>query len=140
MDYRRFGKQILLRLDPGEEILTRLRELAEREDLRLAAVQGLGAVNDFTVGVFRTDSKVYSSRRFQGPYEIVSLTGTVDRMDGAFYAHLHLSAAGEDNAVVGGHLNRAQISATAELVLTELGGEIDREKDPEAGLNLWRFR
>ncbi len=140
MDHRRFGKHILLRLDPGEEILTQLRELAEREDLRLAAVQGLGAVNDFTVGVFHTDSKVYDSRRFQGPYEIVSLTGTVDRMDRAFYAHLHLSAAGEDNAVVGGHLNRAQISATAELVLTELGGEIDREKDPEMGLNLWRFR
>ena len=66
MEYRKFGKHIVLRLDPGEEILTQLRVLAEREDIRFAAVQGLGAVNDFTVGVFHTDTKVYESRRHQG--------------------------------------------------------------------------
>ena len=87
-----------------------------------------------------TDSKVYDSRRFQGAYEIVSLTGTVDRMAEEFYAHLHLSAAGADNQVVGGHLNRAVISATGELVLTRIAGELDREKSPEVGLNLWAFR
>ena len=140
MDYRKFGNHILVRLDPGEEILAQLKVLARREDIRLAAVQGLGAVNDFTVGVFHTDSKVYDSRRFQGAYEIVSLTGTVDRMAEEFYAHLHLSAAGADNQVVGGHLNRAVISATSELVLTRIAGELDREKSPEVGLNLWTFR
>ena len=140
MDYRKFGNHILFRLDPGEEILAQLKVLARREDIRLAAVQGLGAVNDFTVGVFHTDSKVYDSRRFQGAYEIVSLTGTVDRMAEEFYAHLHLSAAGADNQVVGGHLNRAVISATGELVLTRIAGELDREKSPEVGLNLWAFR
>ena len=125
----------MLRLDPGEEILTQLRVLAEREDIRFAAVQGLGAVNDFTVGVFHTDTKVYESRRHQGAYEITSLTGTVDRMAGSFYAHLHFSAAGEDNTV----LDEARISATGELVLTLIDGELDREKSPEVGLNLWKF-
>ena len=131
MEYRKFGKHIVLRLDPGEEILTQLRVLAEREDIRFAAVQGLGAVNDFTVGVFHTDTKVYESRRHQGAYEITSLTGTVDRMAGSFYAHLH--------TVLGGHLNEARISATGELVLTLIDGELDREKSPEVGLNLWKF-
>lgn len=139
MEYRKFGKHIVLRLDPGEEILTQLRVLAEREDIRFAAVQGLGAVNDFTVGVFHTDTKVYESRRHQGAYEITSLTGTVGRMAGSFYAHLHFSAAGEDNTVLGGHLNEARISATGELVLTLIDGELDREKSPEVGLNLWKF-
>ena len=60
-------------------------------------------------------------------------------MEGSFYAHLHFSAAGEDNTVLGGHLNEARISATGELVLTLIDGELDREKSPEVGLNLWKF-
>ena len=48
MDYRRFGNQIILRIDKGEEILTQLEELAFKEKLVLAHVSALGAVNSFT--------------------------------------------------------------------------------------------
>lgn len=139
MDYRRFGDTIIARLDRGEEILEQVKILAEREHIRLAAVQGLGAVNDLTVGVFDTATKTYGSNRFQGAYEIVSLTGTVDTMDGAFYAHLHMSAGDAKGAVVGGHLNRAVISATGELVLRVVDGRVDRAFSDEIGLNLLRF-
>ena len=30
---------------------------------------------------------------FAGSFEIVSLTGTINTMDGEFYCHLHMSAA-----------------------------------------------
>ena len=54
MEYRKFGKTIVIRMDKGEEILEQLRVLAERETIQLASVSALGAVGDFTVGVFRT--------------------------------------------------------------------------------------
>lgn len=139
MDYRKFGEAYLVRMDKGEEILTKLRELSEKEGIRLASVEALGAVGDFTVGVFRTAEKQYHASRFTGDYEIVSLTGTVNTMDGGFYCHLHMSAAGEDGRVVGGHLNRAEISATCEMILRLIDGTVDRKKDPETGLNLFRF-
>ena len=41
--------------------------------------------------VFNTDTKTYGANHFSGPYEIVSLNGTIDSMDGKFYAHLHMS-------------------------------------------------
>lgn len=139
MEYRRFGETYVIRMDKGEEILTKLRELSEKEGIRLASVEALGAVGDFTVGVFRTAEKQYHASRFTGDYEIVSLTGTVNTMDGCFYCHLHMSAAGEDGQVVGGHLNRAEISATCEMILRLIDGTVDRKKDPETGLNLFRF-
>ena len=57
MEYKVFGNTVVARIDRGEEILDKLRELAEKEQIKLASVQALGATNDFTVGVFNTETK-----------------------------------------------------------------------------------
>ena len=139
MDYRRFGNQIVARMDRGEEILEQLKQIALREEIKLASVSALGAVDDFTVGVYKVDEQKYYSNHFAGAYEIVSLTGTISTMDGAYYAHLHMSAGDDSGAVFGGHLNRAVISATCELVITVIDGAVERVKDPATGLNVFRF-
>lgn len=139
MEYRKFGNQIVVRMDRGEEILEQLAVIAEKEKIRLASVQALGAIDDFTVGVFHTNEKQYASNRFQGNFEIVSLTGTISTMNGAYYAHLHMSAGNEQGMVFGGHLNRAQISATCEMVITLIDGTVDRVFSEDIGLNLFRF-
>ena len=74
MDYRRFGNTIIARIDKGEEILEQVKEIALREKISLASVQALGAVDQFTVGVFKTEEKEYLANEFQGSFEIVSLT------------------------------------------------------------------
>lgn len=95
MDYRRFGNQIILRIDKGEEILTQLEELAFKEKLVLAHVSALGAVNSFTAGVFNVSEKKFYANEFKGDFEIVSLTGTISAMDSKPYIHLHMSAGDE---------------------------------------------
>ena len=100
---------------------------------------GLGAINDFTAGVYNTATKEYHSIQFQGAFEIVSLTGTVTRKDGDVYLHLHIAAGDEEGHVHGGHLNRAIISATAEIQIQVIDGEIGREFSQEIGLNLFKF-
>lgn len=139
MEYRRLEQACVVRLDPGEDILEQVQAVARREGIQLATVQGLGAVNDFTVGVFDTVGKQYHANHFQGSYEIVSLTGTITTMNGVVYCHLHMSAGDAQGQVVGGHLNQAVISATGELVLTILPGTVDRAFSGEIGLNLLRF-
>ena len=139
MEYRKFGDTYIVRMDPGEEILTQLKVFAEQEGVKLASVTALGAVKDFTVGVFDTGAKVYKSNRFQGVYEIVSLVGTINTMNDAFYCHLHMCAADQEGHAFGGHLNEAVISATRELVVTCLPGRTDRVFSDEVGLNLISF-
>ena len=139
MEYRVFGKTVVARIDCGEEILDKLHELAEKEHIKLASVQALGATNDFTVGVFNTETRQYAANRFTGSFEIVSLVGTVNTMDRQFYAHLHMSAGNEKGEVFGGHLNRAVVSATCEMVLPLIDGTVDRRFDADTGLNLFRF-
>lgn len=139
MEYRRFGNTVVARIDKGEEILESLRELAEKEKILLADVSALGAVSEFTVGVFDTGEKKYYANDFSGTYEIVSLTGTVNTMDGEYYSHLHMSAGDLEGKVVGGHLSRAVVSATCELLLHVIDGRVDRQFSGEVGLNLFRF-
>ena len=139
MDYRRFGNTIVARIDRGEEILAAVREIAGAEHIQLASVSALGATNDFTVGVYNVDEKQYHANDFKGNFEIVSLTGTINTMDGEFYTHLHMSAGDEKGQVFGGHLNRAVVSAVCEMVITVIDGVVDRRFSEEIGLNLFRF-
>ena len=139
MEYRRFGNTIVARIDRGEEILAAVREIARAENIQLASVSALGATNDFTVGVYNVDEKQYHANDFKGNFEIVSLTGTINTMDGEFYTHLHMSAGDEKGQVFGGHLNRAVVSAVCEMVITVIDGVVDRRFSEEIGLNLFRF-
>lgn len=135
MEYKRFGNKIIARIDKDEEILEQVKKLALKENIRLAAVQALGATNSFTVGVYNVAEKQYYANSF----EIVSLTGTINTMNGEFYTHLHMSAGNDKGEVFGGHLNRAVVSATCEMVVDVLDGTVDRQYDPVTGLNLFKF-
>lgn len=139
MEYRKFKDTIIARIDKGEEILDSLKEIALKEKIRLADISALGAVREFTVGVFKTEEKQYHANEFFGDFEIVSLTGTITSMNGEFYSHVHMSAGNEKGEVFGGHLNRAVVSATCELVIRIIDGEVDRCFDEHVGLNLLKF-
>ena len=139
MDYRRFGSKIVARIDKGEEILEKLKEIALKENIKLAGVSALGATNDFTVGVYKVDEKKYYSNEFKGNFEIVSLTGTVNTMNGEFYSHIHMSARNDRGEVFGGHLNKAVVSATCEMIIDIIDGRVDRRYSEEIGLNLFEF-
>lgn len=139
MEYRKFQNKIIVRMDKGEEILEKVREVAEKEKIKLADISALGAVSEFTVGVFDTEAKEYHANEFKGSFEIVSLTGTINTMNDEFYCHLHMSAGNEKGQVFGGHLNKAIISATCEMV-TLIEGRVDRRFEEKVGLNLFQFQ
>lgn len=139
MDYRRFENQIIARIEKGEEILEKVKEIALKEKIKLASINALGATNEFTVGVYKEDEKKYYANEFKGNFEIVSLTGTINTMDDKFYTHIHMSAGNDKGEVFGGHLNKAIVSATCEMVISIIDGKVERYFDEEIGLNVFKF-
>lgn len=139
MDYRKFDNTYIIRLDPGEEVIAQLKALCETEGITLANVTGHGASADFTVGIFDANAKQFVPNNYTEAAEIVSLVGTITTMNDAFYAHLHMGAGFIDGRMVGGHMSRAVISLTSEIVLTAINGRVDRAFSPEIGLNLLKF-
>ena len=139
MEYRKFGQDIIIRIDKGEEIISRLIEVCEKEEVQLANINAIGAVGEFEVGLFNTGEKKYYSNVHKGDFEIVSLTGSITTKEGKIYHHIHMSAADKENKVYGGHLNSAIVSATCEMFVRIIQGSVDREFNDEIGLNLFKF-
>ena len=130
MEYKNIDSQhILVRLDPNDEIVTSLMQVAKEENIGLAMVQGLGAVKKVVMGVYNVPEQHYKANTLEGAFEMLSLT----------YSHFHIAVGDEQGAAHGGHLNEAIISATAEIVITKLAGSVDRRKSEETGLNIWKF-
>ncbi|RUS91663.1 hypothetical protein EGW08_000636 [Elysia chlorotica] len=119
-----------LRLCPGEELQTTLAQFVRSRGLEAAFV--LSCVGSVTKAHLRmansTDTKLYT----QGPYEIVSLVGT---LSGGSSGHLHTSLSDAQGEVVGGHvLGQMVVHTTAEVVIGNVQGLVfTREPDSRTG-------
>ena len=139
MEYRVFGGTIVLRLEKGEEVIESIKNICEKEDIKLGSISGLGASNHVVVGLFKVDEKKYYSNTFEEDFEITNLTGNISRMNGEVYLHIHGTFANVEGKCIGGHLNKAIISATSEIIINKINGEVGRKFSEEIGLNLIEF-
>ncbi len=51
MEYRKFGNTIIARIDKGEEILEKIKEIALAENIKLANVNALGATCEMVINM-----------------------------------------------------------------------------------------
>lgn len=139
MEYRKFNENYVVRLNKGEEVISSLKELCEKENIELAEITGLGASNLVEIGVFNVNTKEYNTKVFEGMFEITSLVGNATRKNGEVYLHIHINFGDEQGLVKGGHLVQAKISATSEIIIRRIDGKVGRKLSDEIGLNLLDF-
>ena len=139
MEYRKFGDTYVVRMERGEEIIACLGDFCRREKIFLASVQALGAVDRAVVGIYDVEKKQYFKKEFCEPMEICNLCGNVTRKDGEVYLHLHVTLCDKALRAHGGHANELRVSATCEMTVRPLPGQVGRQMDGETGLNLFRF-
>ncbi len=136
MEYKKYGQKIFVRIDKGEEIVGKLKELCSDEKITLGTVNGIGATDRAEIGLFDTHEKKYYGKELEGDMEIAPLSGNITTMDGEVYLHLHINLGDKENKAFAGHLNSALVSATFEAVIDVMEGTLERSKDEEIGLNL----
>jgi len=139
MEYKKLGNKYVLRLDPGDEIISCLHEFANKEGISCAEVRGLGAVNHFVIGLYDLENHAFVPTEFNEMGEITSLWGTLSLKQGSLYHHLHMSCGLAGSNVVGGHLIEAVISGTGEIVVDPLQGLIEHRHNEQTGLEEFNF-
>ncbi|NLC33886.1 MAG: DNA-binding protein [Erysipelothrix sp.] len=139
MEYTRFNNKIVLRLDIGDEIVESINTVIVAENIRLASVTGIGALNKVTMGFFTPAEKTYHPHELEGDYELLALNGNITQNNNEPYIHLHITLGDENGHALGGHLNAGFISVTGEIFIDIIEGDVDRKVDPTTGLNILKF-
>ena len=128
-------RTVAARLTPGEDLRDAIERLAHEHHVEAGCV--ISAVGSLTMATMRlAGAKTFA--KFSGPFEIVSLSGTISPNG----VHLHLSIADAAGQAVGGHLvHGCVVHTTVEIVVADMGGvRFARVPDPTTGykeLNIW---
>ena len=126
----------LMVLRQGDDIIARIEQLAERENIPSASITGIGFTRDITFGFYDFARKEFAPRTFHD-MEIAGMTGSVAWKDGKPSVHLHASAAGRDFNSVGGHVLKAEVgTGSAEITLITHDKKLERKVDPGLGVNV----
>jgi hypothetical protein len=136
MKFVSFGNSFILRLERGEEVVETLTRFAGDMDIKAGVINGIGAVRESTLGYFNPDTREYGKKLIVESCEVANLSGTAGRIEGKPVLHLHATLADEHHNATAGHLFSATVSATLEVHIVKLPGELARKRDDFTGLNL----
>jgi predicted DNA-binding protein with PD1-like motif len=133
-------KTFVLIFNTGDEILTGLKQFASAQKLAGSSFKAIGALSYAKVGWFNWETKKYEiAAELEEQVEVLSLIGDVALKDGEPQVHAHMVVGRRDGTAHGGHLMKAVVRPTCELILTENPAHLRKQMDPESGLALIRI-
>ena len=129
------GKVQALIFATGDEFMAGLRDYAEQHLIRAARFTGIGAFQSATLAYFDWETRQYCELPVDEQVEVLVLAGDIALKEGRPEPHVHVVLGRRDGSTRGGHLCRAIVRPTLELMLEE-GGALERHFDPASGLAL----
>lgn len=124
-------------LETGDEAVARLKRFAEEKELTAASFKAIGAFSSATLAFFDWEQKTYLPIAVDEQVEVASLTGDVaSGPDGEPAVHIHAVLGKRNGAAVAGHLERAVVRPTLEVILTEAPRQLRKRFFPDLGLAL----
>jgi len=125
---------IIARLWPGENVYEQLKDICQKHKVKTGVfVSGIGQLGWAELGFFREKGD-YFPQKFDRPLEVLGLLGIFSASESGYDFHLHISLAGADKTVFGGHFIAGVVSATLEVVILKSDIKIRREIEEETGL------
>lgn len=130
------NKKVVFVIKKDEEIISSILNFCEQRGLKSAWINGIGAIKSATLAAYDLEKKEYKKKDLSGKFEIVNLTGNIGMLGEKPVTHLHVVLSDDNMATFGGHLEKAIVSVTCEIILTLLQKQIERKYDNKIGLNL----
>ena len=144
MDYRKFGETYYIRMDKGDEIISTILGICQKEQIASAILSDISGCRSAEIQTFIPETGSFEVQELKGMLELVSLTGNiVSDDDESYFLHFLVvffyKEEGEHH-VAAGHIKSIEVLYTAEIELRPvIEGRIRRKYDPETGTGFWDF-
>src|SRR5512143_2051152 len=125
MEYKRTVREILIRMDDGDELVASNKYDSRKDNVESGLVSGIGAARKAELAHYDTKARKYNVKKFEGMLEIVSLSGNVAMLDGEPATHLHICISRHDYSTLSGHLMSAEIYPTCEILLLPYKAKVE---------------
>jgi len=129
-------RTFVLICDTGDEVMQTLQSAAVSEHLQGSQFTAIGAFSRATVAYFDWTTRQYRPIEINEQVEVLSLVGDIAMENDKPKVHAHVVVGKSDATAHGGHLTKAIVRPTLEIVLTELPEHLRRRHDPASGLAL----
>ena len=123
-------------LQSGEEVSENILSFVKQEKIKAAQFTAIGAVSSATLGFFDFAIKDYKKIAIGEQTEVLMLAGDVSLFNNEPKVHAHIVLGKKDGTAYGGHLLKAIVHPTLEIILTESPSFLERKMDKETGLPL----
>jgi predicted DNA-binding protein with PD1-like motif len=130
------GRTVALVFARGDEVTATLSAWCREQEIGAAHFTAIGAFSDVTLGWFDWETKSYREIPLDEQVEVLTLAGDVALQDDEPAIHAHVVVGRSDGTTHGGHLLRAHVRPTLELILDESPAHLRKRHDPESGLAL----
>ena len=137
MRNQKYENVYAVRIDKGEEIVEKLKELCRTENIRFAQVSAIGASEHAVLGGYDLAKQEYAREAISCFCEITSLTGNITTVNEAPYIHLHATLADQQHQIHGGHVLELTVGATCEIFIRVIDATVGRIHNDQMGINLW---
>ncbi len=137
MKSRKVTGGYLVRLEKGEEAIETLTAFIAKKKIPCGIFLGIGAIQNVELGYFDLKVNRYRTRKVRGSVEVVSLMGNISYVDKKPFVHAHITVAGPDQKLLGGHFFKGKVSVTLEIYIQVINRRLNRFHDPAMGFNFW---
>ena len=127
--------------DKGDEAASGLATFAREHVVNGASLTAIGAVRSATLAYFDPEALDYRDIPVDGQCEVLSLIGDFALPPRGSASqqpvlHAHTVLGRRDGSTVGGHLKRAIVWPTLEVMVHETPAHLRKRSDPDTGLAL----
>lgn len=123
-------------MDKGDDAAAELARFARERRVTGAGLTAVGACREATLAYFDRATMTYQDIPVTEQVEVLSLLGDIATKDGEPAVHAHAVLGFRDGSTVGGHVQRAIVWPTLEVIVTESPAHLRKRLDEETGLAL----
>jgi hypothetical protein len=129
-------RTFVLVFQTGDEVTSILKSFAKEQNLNAGRFTAVGGFSEATLGYFVWDKREYEPIPIDEQVEVLSVLGDIAQDGDSPVVHAHVTVGHRGGRVSGGHLLRAIVRPTLEVMLDELPAELQKSIDPAAHIPL----